>query len=100
MPATTLKTAETKKERLKIVQDRLRELESQYSQKMLDSTQRVLVERVAQRQDGELAGRTENNRVVNFVGDKALIGKFVDVYIIEAYSNSLRGKLLADSVIL
>lgn len=91
--------AETKKERLKIVQDRLRELESQYSQKMLDSTQRVLVERVAQRQDGELAGRTENNRVVNFVGDKALIGKFVDVYIIEAYSNSLRGKLLADSVI-
>lgn len=93
-------TAETKKERLKIVQDRLRELESQYSQKMLDSTQRVLVERVAQRQDGELAARTENNRVVNFVGDKALIGKFVDVYIIEAYSNSLRGQLLADSVIL
>ena len=93
-------TAETNKERLKIVQDRLRELESQYSQKMLDSTQRVLVERVAQRQDGELAARTENNRVVNFVGDKALIGKFVDVYIIEAYSNSLRGKLLADSVIL
>ena len=93
-------TAETKKERLKIVQDRLRELESQYSQKMLDSTQRVLVERVAQRQDGELAGRTENNRVVNFLGDKALIGKFVDVYIIEAYSNSLRGQLLADSVIL
>ena len=92
--------AETKKERLKIVQDRLRELESQYSQKMLDSTQRVLVERIAQRQDGELAARTENNRVVNFVGDKALIGKFVDVYIIEAYSNSLRGKLLADSVIL
>ena len=92
--------AETKKERLKIVQDRLRELESQYSQKMLDSTQRVLVERIAQRQDGELAARTENNRVVNFVGDKALIGKFVDVYIIEAYSNSLRGQLLADSVIL
>ena len=93
-------TSATKKERLKIVQDRLRELESQYSEKMLDTTQRVLVERVAQRQDGELAARTENNRVVNFVGDKTLIGKFVDVYIIEAYSNSLRGKLLADSVIL
>ncbi len=90
----------TKKERLKIVQDRLRELESQYSEKMLDTTQRVLVERAAKRQEGELAARTENNRVVNFVGDKTLIGKFVDVYIIEAYSNSLRGKLLADSVIL
>ena len=93
-------TDETKKVRLKIVQDRLRELETEHSAKMLDTTQRLLVERVAQRHEGELAGRTENNRVVNFVGDKALIGKFVDVHITEAYTNSLRGELLADSVIL
>ena len=93
-------TDETKKARLKIVQDRLRELETEHSAKMLDTTQRLLVERVAQRHEGELAGRTENNRVVNFVGDKALIGKFVDVHITEAYTNSLRGELLADSVIL
>jgi tRNA-2-methylthio-N6-dimethylallyladenosine synthase len=92
-------TDETKKARLKIVQDRLRELETEHSAKMLDTTQRLLVERVAQRHEGELAGRTENNRVVNFVGDKALIGKFVDVHITEAYTNSLRGELLADSVI-
>ena len=93
-------TDKTKKARLKIVQDRLRELETEHSAKMLDTTQRLLVERVAQRHEGELAGRTENNRVVNFVGDKALIGKFVDVHITEAYTNSLRGELLADSVIL
>lgn len=92
-------TDETKKMRLKIVQDRLRILETQHSADMLGSTQRLLVERAAQRHEGELAGRTENNRVVNFVGDVALIGQFVDVHITEAYTNSLRGELLADSVI-
>jgi tRNA-2-methylthio-N6-dimethylallyladenosine synthase len=93
-------TDETKKARLKLVQDRLRDLEKQQSEKMLGTTQRLLVERTAQRYDGELAGRTENNRVVNFVGDTGLIGKFVDVRITEAYTNSLRGELLADSVII
>lgn len=92
-------TDETKKERLKIVQNLLLELEKQHSQKMVGSTQHVLVERAAQRTEGELAGRTENNRVVSFVGDTALIGKFVDVHITEAYSNSLRGELLMDSAI-
>lgn len=93
-------TDETKKARLKTIQDRLRELESQHSESMLGSVQRLLVERLAQRHDGELAGRTENNRVVNFEGDPTLIGKFVDVHITEAYTNSLRGELVADSVIL
>jgi tRNA-2-methylthio-N6-dimethylallyladenosine synthase len=90
---------EVKKERLQILQDRLRELENHYSQAMVGTTQRILVERKAQRGD-ELAGRTENNRVVNFAGDDSLIGKFVDVAITEAYSNSLRGELLADTVVL
>jgi tRNA-2-methylthio-N6-dimethylallyladenosine synthase len=92
-------TDETKKLRLKIVQDELRELEKRHSAKMLGTTQHLLVERAAQRHEGELAGRTENNRVVSFVGDTALIGKFVDVHITEAYNNSLRGELLADSAI-
>ena len=92
-------TDDTKKARLKLVQDQLRALESQHSEKMLGSTQRLLVERESQRHEGELAGRTENNRVVNFVGDTVLIGKFVDVHITEAYTNSLRGELLADSAI-
>ena len=92
-------TDETKKERLKIVQDVLRELENKHSADMLGTTQRLLVERAAQRYEGELAGRTENNRVVNFVGDTSLIGQFVDVRITEAYTNSLRGELLAEPAI-
>lgn len=90
---------EVKKERLKIVQERLLELESDHSQAMLGTTQRILVDQVAERVAGEIKGRTENNRTVVFAGDHSLIGKFVDVIITEAYSNSLRGELLADSVI-
>lgn len=90
---------DVKKNRLKIVQERLLELEAGHSQAMLGSTQRILVDQVAERVAGEIKGRTENNRTVVFAGDKSLIGKFVDVIITEAYSNSLRGELLADSVI-
>jgi len=90
---------DVKKERLKIVQDRLLELEAGHSQAMVGSTQRILVDQVAERVVGEIKGRTENNRTVVFAGEQSLIGKFVDVIITEAYSNSLRGELLADSVI-
>ncbi len=90
---------EVKKKRLKTVQDRLLELERGHSQAMLGSTQRILVERVGQRDDAEMVGRTENNRSVVFVGEQVLMGKFVDVNITEAYSNSLRGELLADTII-
>jgi len=91
---------DVKKDRLKQIQEQLLEQEAAHSHAMLGSTQRILVERVAERVDGEMKGRTENNRSVVFAGDQALLGKFVDVNITEAYSNSLRGELLADSVIL
>jgi tRNA-2-methylthio-N6-dimethylallyladenosine synthase len=89
---------EVKKERLQIMQDRLRELEDMHAKSMVGTTQTILVEREAHRGGGDMAGRTENNRVVNFPGDLSLIGQFVDVYIAEAHSNSLRGELLTDSV--
>ena len=66
---------------------------------MLGSTQRILVERKMKGNDGTVIGRTENNRSVSFIGDSLLIGKFVDVDIIEAFSNSLRGKLSPECVI-
>src|SRR5690554_2910025 len=91
---------EEKKRRLQIMQERLRELEDAFSTAMVGTVQRVLVERAAHRDAAEIAGRTENNRVVNFPGDMALVGKFVDVRITEAHTNSLRGELVADSVIL
>ena len=63
------------------------------SRSMVGSTQRVLVEGASKKSSRQLAGRTENNRVVNFDGRPELIGQFADVVITEALSHSLRGRL-------
>ena len=65
------------------------------SRAMVGSTQRVLVERPARRGRGELAGRTENNRWVNFAGPAALLNRFAAVTVTEARPHSLRGRLEA-----
>jgi tRNA-2-methylthio-N6-dimethylallyladenosine synthase len=55
--------------------------------------ERVLVEGASKKRGHELAGRTGNNRVVNFAGGPELVDHFVDVRITEARSHSLRGEL-------
>jgi len=60
---------------------------------MVGTAQRVLVEGPSRRNPTELAGRTANNRVVNFAGPQDLIGDFMDVTITRALPNSLRGEL-------
>jgi tRNA-2-methylthio-N6-dimethylallyladenosine synthase len=64
---------------------------------MVGSRQRVLVERPSKRNKLELAGRTDNNRWVNFAGPATLINRFADVDITEARPNSLRGRLVVES---
>jgi tRNA-2-methylthio-N6-dimethylallyladenosine synthase len=85
---------EDKKARLSRLQARIEENARAISESMVGSTQRILVERPAKRGEGELAGRTENNRVVNFPGHDRLIGAFVDVRITEARPHSLRGEFI------
>lgn len=80
-----------KKERLAILQERLRASETAISQAMVSTVQQVLVERPSKKDAAMLAGRTANNRVVNFAADPSLIGKLVNVRITEALPNSLRG---------
>ena len=63
------------------------------SESMLGTTQRVLVEKRSKKSANELAGKTENNRWVNFAGSADCIGSFVDVVITEALPNSLRGRI-------
>ncbi|KAB2928917.1 MAG: tRNA (N6-isopentenyl adenosine(37)-C2)-methylthiotransferase MiaB [Candidatus Contendobacter sp.] len=84
-----------KKARLARLQARIEELARDVSRRMVGTTQRVLVERPARKDDRQLAGRTENNRVVNFDGPAHLIGQFAEVAITEALPNSLRGRLVA-----
>jgi tRNA-2-methylthio-N6-dimethylallyladenosine synthase len=85
---------EEKKQRLHILQQRITQQAMEISRKMVGSIQRVLVEGTSRKSVMELAGRTENNRVVNFEGTPEMIGKFVDVKIIDVYATSLRGMLL------
>lgn len=85
----------TKKAWLQTLQARIREQADAISRSMVGTTQRVLVMSEARRGDGQLAARTENNRVVNFDGPQTLIGDFADVQITEALPNSLRGQRLS-----
>ena len=87
---------EVKKQRLKILQDRITQNAMRISRQMVGNTERVLVTGISKKDPGQLQSRTENNRVINFrCDDHSLIGKFADVLIEEALPNSLRGSLIA-----
>jgi len=79
--------------RLQRLQKRLQELAGEYSRAMVGTRQRVLVEGPSKKDVRELAARTENNRVVNFQGDRRLVGQFVEVDITAALPHSLRGSV-------
>jgi tRNA-2-methylthio-N6-dimethylallyladenosine synthase len=91
--------AAIKQERLTRLQARLDAQGLEISRAMVGSVQRVLVERHASRGTAELAGRTENNRWVNFPGPASLLQRFVEVRITEARPHSLRGALPAASTV-
>ncbi len=63
---------------------------------MIGTKQRVLVENLSRKSDQELAGRTDNNRIVNFPGPAELVGQFVDVTITAVTSHTLRGEIAQD----
>jgi tRNA-2-methylthio-N6-dimethylallyladenosine synthase len=98
-PAASLHDEAThaeKQSRLERLQAQLNEQAQAISRRMVGSTQRVLVERPSRRDSRQLAGRTENNRWVNFDGPATLLNRFTDVVITEAMPNSLRGRLLVE----
>jgi len=84
---------ELKIQRLMRLQKTIEAQALKISQGMVGSTQRVLVEGHARKDAAELAGRTDNNRIVNFAGAERLIGHFVDVTITAALPHSLRGEV-------
>jgi tRNA-2-methylthio-N6-dimethylallyladenosine synthase len=87
---------DVKKKRLQLLQTRINQQAMAISRRMVGTTQRILVTGISKKDPGQLAGRTENNRVVNFsCSDHDLIGEFARVEIFEALPNSLRGVLLS-----
>ena len=84
-----------KKQRLALLQQRILQQAFDISRKMVGNTERVLVTGFSKKDPGQLSGRTENNRVVNFrCDDASLVGSFVDIVIEEALPNSLRGSVV------
>ena len=86
---------QTKKQRLSRLQKTISAMAAKISADMVGTEQRILVEKTSRKNASQMCGRTENNRVVNFDGDKELAGYFVSVRITEALPNSLQGTLIA-----
>jgi len=80
--------------RLHRLQALINEQADAISQSMLGTTQRILIEKPSRRDPNELSGRTENNRIVNFVGQPRLIGQMIDVRITHAMTNTLKGEIV------
>ncbi len=80
--------------RLARLQKRIEAHAATISAGMVGSVQRILVEGPSKKDPNELAGRTDNNRVVNFAGNPRLVGHFVDVKIVSALPHSLRGEIV------
>lgn len=91
-------TVEVKKQRLERFQNRINANAAKIAQNMVNTVQTVLVEGKSKKDPLHMQGRTENNRVVNFVAHPRLAGQFVDVLITEALPNSLRGRIVDTSI--
>jgi tRNA-2-methylthio-N6-dimethylallyladenosine synthase len=85
---------EIKKQRLAIVQERIAQNARKISEDMIGTVQKIMVSRPAVRHKEQMSGRTENNRVVNFIGGPELIGRMVSVKINEVLRSSLRGEVV------
>ena len=85
---------EVKLARLHELQARIIQMAREVSNSMVGTTQKVLVERVSKNNPNELHGRTENYKVVNFVGNARLINQIVDVKITEALKFTLRAEII------
>ena len=83
----------TKLKRLALLQKTIQEHATSISRSMVGTRQKVLVEGPSKKDPDELAGRTENNRVVNFAGNPRMVGQILELDIVEAYPNSLRGQV-------
>ncbi|HSI53604.1 MAG TPA: tRNA (N6-isopentenyl adenosine(37)-C2)-methylthiotransferase MiaB [Ramlibacter sp.] len=96
-PAATLHDEtphEVKLKRLQQVQRVIEDNMRAISESRVGTVQRILVEGPSRKDATELAGRTECNRMVNFKGDKRLVGQMIEVKVTEANSHSLRGEVL------
>lgn len=90
---------EDKLDRLHRLQALVNEQAAAISAAMVGTVQRLLVEGPSKRDPNEMKGRSENNRIVNFVGHPRLIGQMVDVLITQTMANTLRGEIVTQDTV-
>ena len=83
-----------KRQNLYVLQAKLEEYASMYSQQMLGTRQRVLVEGISRKNENELKARTSNNRIAVFEGSRDLVGKMIDIDVIKVMSHTLKGQIV------
>jgi len=88
---------DVKKQRLNIIQERILQNTLAIGESMVNTIQKVVVANVSKKDPELLCARTENNRLVTFVGGNNLVGKLIKVKIIESLPNSLRGIIYVPS---
>jgi tRNA-2-methylthio-N6-dimethylallyladenosine synthase len=81
-------------ERLATLQNAINFHAAKISEAMVGTTQRILVTGPSKKNRNEFTGKTENMRQVNFAGDVSMVGRFVDIVITAALTNSLRGRVM------
>lgn len=89
-----------KKENLYALQEKLENYATMYSQSLLGTTQRVLVEGISRKSEHELKARTSNNRIVVFEGSRELVGQMVDIKVVQVMSHTMKGELLDKGITL
>ena len=82
-----------KSARLARLQEKIDGHATRISERSIGTRQRILVEGVSRRHEGELSGRAGDNRMVNFCGPRQLVGQFVEVTVTAAMAHSLRGEV-------
>lgn len=85
---------ETKMQRLYVLQKRLEELASEYTEAFIGTTQRCLVEGTSRKDENELKSRASSGRIVVFKGPLSLVGQMVDVKITSVAAHTLKGELV------
>ncbi|GGP22168.1 tRNA (N6-isopentenyl adenosine(37)-C2)-methylthiotransferase MiaB [Silvimonas iriomotensis] len=85
---------DVKTKRLLRLQARIQELADDVNRNMVGTVQRVLVEGISRKDSKQLAGRTDNNRIVNFDGHPRLVNSFVNVRVTAALPHSLKGEIV------
>ncbi len=85
---------EVKLRRLQVLQDLQKGITLKKNRALEGRVLKVLVEGKSKKDDRELTGRTECNRVVNFPAPEDLIGRIVEVRIEKAFANSLKGSII------